>query len=121
MLRSVLTILAALSFAACEDGPPPAASMDRPNPAAILLLDAPEEGYRLPLSEREKVHPAIDADVLERLLAHIRPEHREEFLRIYQGFAPGTKVAFGPMSSLGDPEVDAIARELVRRPSPPSR
>jgi hypothetical protein len=120
MLRSVLTILAALSFAACEDGPPPAPSMDRPNPAAILL-DAPEEGYRLSAADREKVHHAIDADALERLLARIRPEHREEFLRLYQGFAPGTKVFFGPMSSLGDPEVDAIARELVRRPSPPSR
>ena len=96
----------------CETLAPEPLAVTTPNSAAVFL-PVPEAGFHLPPSEREKVHPAINTHVLERLLARVRPEYRADILQFYQEIGKDKPVAFGPIiSNTGDPELDSILKDL---------
>jgi hypothetical protein len=93
--------------------------MNAPTTSAVFTR-TPEPGYRIPEAARAKLPPAIDTEVLEALLARVRPEYRAEMLDMFQQIsaeAQGRPVAFGPMvGNTGDPEIDALVSRLRRVP-----
>lgn len=107
-------------LAAC--GPDsPQAPADLPDRTAVFTHH-PDPAFRLTSEERRALDPRVDADVLEALLARVRPEHRALVARELLGVPPearGDKVALGPIIlHTGYPEVDSLARRLrpVRSP-----
>ncbi len=95
--------------------------MNAPDVSSVFTR-TPEAGYRIPEAVRTQLPPAIDAEVLEALLARMRPEYRAEMLNTFQQIsaeAQGRPVAFGPMvANTGDPEIDALVRRVRRAPPP---
>lgn len=123
----LLTTLAALALlvGACRSTPagrPPVGSSTN-EPVFLNVVDA---GFHLSREQRASVHPAYNADAVERLLRWTRPEHRTEVLRAFQAgsiTAPGEKVALGEATlSVDHPQVREIAKDLlapVREPGDP--
>ena len=67
--------------------------------------------FRLSAVDRRSVAPGFDADALERLLAHITPERRAEFLSYFQ-LQPGNAQAHGWIVALADPSLQPLLDEV---------
>lgn len=65
--------------------------------------------YRLPVSERQRMRRGFDLDALERLLAHVAPERREEILECFR--IPDTNQVH-ELWRIGDPELQEMLEEV---------
>jgi hypothetical protein len=65
--------------------------------------------YRLPDAERQRIRRRFDLDALERLLAHVAPEHREELQECFR-IPDGNEVR--ELWHVGDPELQEMLEEV---------
>lgn len=84
--------------------------MDSPE-ARPLRLASPDPHFRLNAGRRAKILPGYDANALERLLAGVRPEMRDEiesyFLVPEEGAPPR-----GTLTEFFDPTLQALLEEV---------
>lgn len=74
-----------------------------------LRQDPPAADFRLDAAARAKVPPGIDADALERLLAHIIPEERADILAYFQ--VPLER-GRGYLMGFHDPQLQPLLEEV---------
>lgn len=87
--------------------------MSTPEPA-VLALATPDPTFRLTAEQRAEVRREFDVDALERLLAAIRPDYRNE---IYQEFVHGSSPAPGEWvvpacTAFDEPQLQALLEEV---------
>lgn len=76
-----------------------------------LRAPTPDEGFRLSPAERSRVLPDFDAAALERLLAMVKPEMRNEVLRYFQPRDERGEPR-GHLVQLHDPRLQAVLEEV---------
>jgi hypothetical protein len=81
-----------------------------PKPAHIRL-DRPDPEFHLSSADRAKVVPGFDVDALERLLASVTPEMRQEVLAFFQWRSPEGEPR-GHLYQILDPKLQAILEEV---------
>ena len=114
MLSRLAPLLLILLLVGCEPIVTQSPPMKKPGPNEVFLSRA-EPGYRLAPSDRERIPAGINADTLELLLSHIRPEYRSELLKSLGEMPRHGAIAFGPISSdITDPHIMALFRSLTR-------
>lgn len=119
-----LFALAALPLlaGACGFTPTGSATVSSPSNHPVFM-EAPEADFRLTEEQRASVHPAYNADAVERLLRWTRAEHRAEVLEPFQVSriaALGEKVAIGEITlNIDHPQIREIAKELRTPTRPP--
>ena len=103
--------VALLAVAACERWNQGITTMDSsPGP---LRLATPTQGYRIDPALRAKVFTGFDADALERLLAHVAPEHRAEILSYFLvPDDPATTHSRGQLIQIKDPLLQPMLEEV---------
>ncbi|WP_325312619.1 hypothetical protein [Longimicrobium sp.] len=97
-----------LAASGCEQ-PGRGITMTAPPPKPLRLA-TPTQGYHLDAAARAKVPPGIDASALERLLASVVPERRDEILAYFQ--VPPDRPDRGYLMRIDDPELQAILEEV---------
>lgn len=115
-MRSLAALAAlALIAGACESTPTGNALVNSPRNQPVFLKTADAE-FHLSREQRASVHPAYNADAVEKLLRWTRAEHRGEVLASFQAgsiSARGEKVAVGEITwSVDHPQVQEIVKEL---------
>jgi hypothetical protein len=83
-----------------------------------VFLPQPDPSCSLPGDVRERLRHLLNTHALERLLARMKPEGRNELLRSYVELAARGKVALGPMVTDGitDPEIRRLFEEISAGP-----
>jgi len=83
--------------------------MSSPEPEGIRLAHA-DAKFHLSVEDRAAVRRGFDADALERLLAHLRPEVRPIVLQQFKYAPPGE---FAPLLiQMGDPSLKPLLDEV---------
>jgi hypothetical protein len=114
MRRQISVFSCVFALAACEQTSSSATAMSTPDPAEFLLA-TPDPTFRLAASERASLPLVIDPDALERLLAHVRPEHRRAVLTDLSEIGTKGPVAFGPITTtVPDPAFRAAVQSVFR-------
>lgn len=100
---------------ACETTPTGNALVSSPRNQPVFLKAADTE-FHLSREQRASVHPAYNADAVEKLLRWTRAEYRGEVLASFQASsisALGEKVVVGEVTwSVDHPQVQEIVKEL---------
>lgn len=83
-------------------------TMTEPHPirAVTAAVD-----FRLTLGQTERLMPGFDVPALERLLAHVAPERRDEILSYFQKPETNTPRR-GMLTRIKDPELQAMLEEV---------
>lgn len=97
-----------LLFAAACDRLLPTAMSPKP---AHIRLEQPEADYRLSAAERAKIVPGFDVDALERLLASMNPDMRQEVLAFFQ-WRTADGAPRGHLYRILDPQLQSILEEV---------
>jgi hypothetical protein len=80
----------------------------QPNPGYKLAV--PDPGVRLSAADRGKIRPGFDPEALERLLARLVPEVRDEILGAFQQPPPGESAR--NIVDLKEAELNALLDEV---------
>ncbi|HEU0079278.1 MAG TPA: hypothetical protein VFQ76_16605 [Longimicrobiaceae bacterium] len=115
-MRSLAAFAALMLLAgACKTTATGHAPVSSPRNQPVFLRSEDAE-FHLSREQRASVHPAFNADAVERLLRWTRAEHRAEVLESFQASsiaALGEKVAVGEITlSVDHPQVREIVKEL---------
>ncbi|MEW5928495.1 MAG: hypothetical protein AB1941_13585 [Gemmatimonadota bacterium] len=115
-MRSLAAFTAlTLVAGACESNPTGNALVSSPRNQPVFLNVA-DTDFHLSWEQRAGVHPAYNADAVEKLLRWTRAEHRAEVLASFQASsisARGEKVAVGEITwSVDHPQIQEIVKEL---------
>jgi len=105
MRRTSLALAAAVAIGLGGCDQPHREIMAPQNPRSIRLA-APDATFHLTESERAQLRPGFDADALESLLAHVRPEVRPTILSSFVQPPPGEPA--GVLVKMGDPALQPL-------------
>lgn len=122
MRRAAALAALVLLAGACAPSPTSNRVVNAPSDQPVFLR-ASDTRFRLSQDQRAAVHPAYNADAVQRLLSWIRPEIRLEVLATFAGSsvaALGEKVALGePTWDVEHPQIREIVKELRATTRPP--
>jgi hypothetical protein len=77
-----------------------------------LPLPGPPSDYHIPADERARIVPGFDVEALERLLARVVAERRDEVLAYFQFPRDRSAPRLGILKEIKYPELQAILEEV---------
>lgn len=123
MRRAAALAALVLLAAACAPTPTSNPVVNAPSSQPVFLR-ASDAQFRLSQEQRATVHPAYNADAVERLLSWVRPEIRSEVLESFSWSsvaALGDKVALGETTwDVEHPQIREIVKQLRATTRPPA-